>query len=541
MAASPSGGPRADRSVDKEPTASAARLRGILIALCAALALVVAGNSALAIALPDIAVDLEADQGQLTWIIDAYALTFAALLLSAGLAADRLGRRTVLVAGLIIFGVASVASAFSPDPDWFIALRAVSGVGAAAIFPVTLSALVDAYPPERRTFAIAVWSGVSSAGAVAGTIVAGFLLEAFWWGSVQLVFGGIALLLIVPVMVLVAQRRDPSLSADVPGAIWSIVALGGIVFGIIEGPQRGWDDPLTIVSLALGVTGLIGFIVHQLRSRTPSLDVRLFRNRGLAAGSLIVTVQFFASLGLFVLAPQYLQLVQEYTPLGAALALLILPIGVGAGIGASVALARRFGQRVPGSLGLLLMAGGFALCAWALGDGADASLQTLIAGLVVYGVGFGMGITPGTELIIEGLPAERRSVASAVNDITREVGGVLGIAVLSSILVSAYRDEIAPAIAGLPDGAQELIESGAGAAIGAADAFGPAGAAIADAARDAFAVGLSASFWVAAALLAVTGVVCAVLAPGRPSVSVDVEPARAASAGAAGAAGAAGE
>lgn len=515
----------ASRPADAGPLTSPARLRGILIALCAALALVVAGNSALAIALPDIAVDLDADQGELTWIIDAYALTFAALLLSAGLAADRLGRRTVLVVGLIVFGVASVASAFSPDPDWFIALRAVSGIGAAAIFPVTLSALVDAYPPERRTFAIAVWSGVSSAGAVAGTIVAGFLLEAFWWGSVQLVFGGVALLLIVPVMILVAQRRDPSLSADVPGAIWSIVALGGIVFGIIEGPQRGWDDPLTISSLALGAVGLVGFIVHQLRSRTPSLDVRLFRNRGLAAGSLIVTVQFFASLGLFVLAPQYLQLVQEYTPLGAALALLILPVGVGAGIGGSVALAKRFGQGLPGSLGLLLMAGGFALCAWTLGDGAEASIAVLVAGLVVYGVGFGMGITPGTELIIEGLPAERRSVASAVNDITREVGGVLGIAVLSSILVSAYRDEIGPAIAELPDAAQEVIESGAGAAIGAADAFGPAGDAIADAARDAFAVGLGTSFWVAAAVLAVTSVVCALLAPGRVSRDARDEPA----------------
>lgn len=311
-------------------------LRAILITLCAALALVVAGNSALAIALPDIAEDLGADQSELTWIIDAYAVTFAALLLTAGLAADRLGRRSVLVVGLAVFGAASVASAFAPDPGWLIALRAISGIGAAAIFPVTLSALIDAYPPERRTFAIAVWSGVSSAGAVAGTILAGVLLEVFWWGSVQLLFGGVALLLIIPALVLVAQRRDRSLSADLPAAVWSILALGGIVFAIIEGPQRGWDDPLTVGAMVLGVVGLVGFIVHQLRSSTPSLDVRLFRNRGLAAGSLIVTVQFFASLGLFVLAPQYLQLVEEFSPLGAALALLVLPIGVGAGIGASV-------------------------------------------------------------------------------------------------------------------------------------------------------------------------------------------------------------
>lgn len=499
-------------------------LRAILITLCAALALVVAGNSALAIALPDIADDLGADQGELTWIIDAYAVTFAALLLTAGLAADKLGRRSVLVVGLAVFGAASVASAFAPDPGWLIALRAISGIGAAAIFPVTLSALVDAYPPERRTFAIAVWSGVSSAGAVAGTIVAGLLLEVFWWGSVQLLFGGVALLLIVPAVLLVAQRRDRSLSADPAAAVWSILALGGIVFAIIEGPQRGWDDPLTIGTMALGVVGLIGFIVHQLRSRTPSLDVRLFRNRGLAAGSLIVTVQFFASLGLFVLAPQYLQLVEEFTPLGAALALLVLPIGVGAGIGAAVALAQRFGQRAPGSLGLLLMGAGFATCAWGLTEAADATIWVLAAGLVVYGVGFGMGITPGTELIIEGLPAERRSIASAVNDITREVGGVLGIAILSSILLDVYRDDIAPTVASLPEAAREVVDSGAAAAIGAAEAFGPAGAAVADAAREAFTAGFSAALWVGAIILAVAGVVCAAIAPGRSTTPTSSEP-----------------
>jgi MFS family permease len=159
---------------------TAGRLRALLVALCAALALVVAGNSALAIALPDIAADLGADQAELTWIVDAYALTFAALLLPAGIAADRVGRRTVIVAGLVVFGGAGVASAFAPDPATLIALRAVAGVGAAAVFPVTLSALVDAYPEERRGVAVAAWSAVSAAGAVAGTLVAGALLEVLW-------------------------------------------------------------------------------------------------------------------------------------------------------------------------------------------------------------------------------------------------------------------------------------------------------------------------------------------------------------------------
>ncbi|WP_247827374.1 MFS transporter [Arthrobacter antioxidans] len=502
-----------DAASEHRPVLAPSRLRALLIVLCAGLALVVAGNSALAIALPAIALDLGADQSELTWIIDAYALTFAALLLTAGIAADRVGRRTILVTGLLIFGLACVASAFSPDPTWFIALRALSGVGAAAVFPVTLSALVDAYPEERRTFAIGVWSGVSSAGAVAGTIVAGALLEAFWWGSVQLLFGFVALVIIVPVMVLVAQSRNRSLSLDPFGAVWSVVALAGLVFGVIEGPQRGWFDAITVISLAVGVVGLAAFIMHQLRSTAPSLDVRLFRNRGLAAGSLIVTVQFFASLGFFVLTPQYLQIVLEYTPLASALALLIIPVGVGTGIGLASALAGRYGPRIPGALGLLLMGVGFAVFATGLAGGLDASLWVMGAGVTVFGVGFGMGITPGTELIIEGLPAERRSVASAVNDITREVGGVLGIAVLSSILVSYYRSDITPALSGLPDQVRGIADSGAGAAIGIAGSLGPDGENLATAAREAFARGLSASMCVGAVVLVVAAIITAIIAP----------------------------
>ncbi|MBE0011307.1 MFS transporter [Arthrobacter sp. AET 35A] len=506
------------------PTLTPGRLRALLIVLCAGLALVVAGNSALAIALPDIAADLEADQSELTWIIDAYALTFAALLLTAGIAADRVGRRTILVIGLTIFGLACVASAFSPDTTWFIALRALAGIGAAAVFPVTLSALVDAYPEDRRTFAIGVWSGVSSAGAVAGTIVAGALLEAFWWGSVQLLFGIVALAIIVPVLFLVAQNRNRTLSLDPLGALWSIVALAGLVFGVVEGPQRGWFDPLTLVSLGVGVLGFIAFISHQLRSTAPSLDVRLFRNRGLAAGSLIVTVQFFASLGFFVLSPQYLQIVLEYSPLGSALALLVIPVGVGAGIGISGALSKRYGPRIPGSLGLLLMGVGFAVFATGLAEGLDASLWVMGIGVAIFGIGFGMGITPGTELIIEGLPAERRSVASAVNDITREVGGVLGIAVLSSILVSYYREDIRPALEGLPDQVREVVDSGAGAAIGVAESFGPDGENLANAAREAFAQGLSASMWFGAVILAVAALVTVILAPGSTTVEEGADP-----------------
>ena len=217
--------------------------------------------------------------------------------------------------GLAVFAAAGVASAFATDPAVLIALRALAGLGAAAVFPVTLSALVDAYPAERRAFAVGVWSGVSAAGAVLGTVVAGVLLEVFWWGSVQLVFGIVALALIPGVVRVVAQHRDPTLSLDPLGALLSALALTGLVFGVIQAPTAGWASAEVLAAFGLGLVALAGFVVHELRTAAPSLDVRLFARRGLAAGALLVSLQFFASLGLFVLAPQYLQIVSGWSPL----------------------------------------------------------------------------------------------------------------------------------------------------------------------------------------------------------------------------------
>lgn len=494
-------------------TSTPSRLRALLVLLCGALGLVVAGNSALAIALPDVAADLGADQTQLTWIIDAYALTFAALLLPAGIAADRVGRRTVLLVGLTVFAAANLASAFAPDPTWLIALRALAGVGAAAVFPVTLSALVDAYPPQRRGFAVAVWSGVSAAGAVLGTIVAGGLLELFWWGSVQLAFGVLAALLLPAVAVLVQQNRDPSLSLDPVGALLSVLALTALVLAVVEAPQRGWTSPEILGAFALAALATAAFVRHELRTAHPSLDVRAFAEPGLAAGSILVSLQFFASLGLFVLAPQYLQLVREQTPLQAAASLLVIPVGVGGGTALAPVLLARVGPRVPAVAGLLAMAAGFALLALTLGSPDGAERWALAVGLVGFGFGFGLAITPGTVLILDGLPPERRSVASAVNDLAREVGGVLGIAVLSSALVSRYRDEVAASLPDLPSGLREVVDDGAGGAVAAGSALGVEGEPVVLAAQQAFALGLSTSFWVAAVALGIGAVVCAVLVP----------------------------
>lgn len=484
-------------------------LRSLLVLLCAALALVVAANSSLAVALPEVAVDLGAGQADLTWAIDGYALTFAALLLPAGIAADRWGRRSVLTAGLLVFGGANLASAFAGSAEGLVALRALSGVGAAAVFPVTLSALVDAYPPERRGFAIAVWSGVTGAGAVLGTLVAGALLEGFWWGSIQVVFGAAALALVPGVLAVVAQRRNPALPLDVPGAALSVLGLGGLVYAVVEGARQGWDETAVLVAGGASALGIGGFIVHELRTAHPSLDVRLFRHRGLAAGSLLTSLQFFASLGMFVLAPQWLQVVRGYSPLQAALALLVIAVGTGIGTGLATKVLAAVGAPAAAATGLVVMATGFAVLAVGLDS---APLGVLGVGVLLFGLGFGLSLTPGTMLIIEGLPADRRSVASAVNDITREVGGVLGIAVLSSVLLTGYRDAVADTAAGLPDGVSAAVRDGAGQALGVAASLGADGGAVATAARAAFTEGLSDAFWVASAVLAATALAVVALA-----------------------------
>lgn len=501
---------------------SPARLRLLLIALCIALALVVAGNSALAIALPDIAADLDASQSDLTWIIDAYALAFAALLLPAGIAADRFGRRTTLTVGLLIFAGANIVSGFSTDPETFIAWRAVAGAGAAAVFPVTLSALIDAYPAERRAFAIAVWSAVSAAGAVLGTLIAGGLLEVLEWPSIQFAFGAMAALLIIPTLILVAENKRPGLSLDPWGALWSAIGLAALVWAIIETPVLGIDDPLVIGAYVVAAFALTAFVVHELRTKEPALDVRLFRSRGLSTGSLIVSLQFFASLGFFVISPQYLQIVLELTPLGAAVALLAVAIGVGPGTAISTALIRRFGATVPGTLGLAVMGGGFALMAGMLGTG-DPNLWLAGLGVFVFGLGFGIAITPGTVLIIDGLPAERRSVASAVNDITREVGGVIGIAILGTILAVGYAASLETP-EGLPEELVEVIEESAGAGLAIAEEAPFGGDELAVEIRSAFEQGTADAFWVASGVTLGAAVLVAIIGPrGRRPEDADAD------------------
>lgn len=482
-------------------------LLALLVLMCTALALVIGANSSLSVALPDVAADLGASQTELSYVVNVYALVFAALLLPVGLAADRYGRRPFLVAGLLVFGGASLASAFADDPTALILLRALAGTGAAAVMPATLSVLVDAYPPERRSFAVSIWAGVSGAGAMLGVLLSGVLLELFWWGSVQLAYGVAAVAVAAAAALIVPASRNPALVVDLWGGLLSLIGLSGLVLGVLEGPERGWTDPVTLVALGLGAAGLAAFVRYELGADDPMLDVRLFRSRGLSAGSALVFLQFFAAFGFFFLAPQFLQFVQGHDALGAALRLLPLIGGIAPASVLGPRLLDRYGSRVLGSAGMAVMAGSFVL----FGLVAEGPYWQFAAALVVLGLGFGTAITPGTQLIIDGLPADRRTLSAAVNDVTREVGGALGGAVAASVLVAVYGRDLVTT--GLPPEAAAQAEDGVAAAVGVAEGLGPQGAALAASAREAFTAGYQVSLYAAAGALLLGAVVAALLAP----------------------------
>jgi EmrB/QacA subfamily drug resistance transporter len=493
-------------------------LGALLALMCTALALVIGANSSLSVALPDLAADLGATQTELSYVVNAYALVFAALLLPVGFAADRYGRRGFLVAGLAVFGAASLASAHVSSPEAVIVLRGVAGLGAAAVMPATLSVLVDAFPPERRTFAVSVWAGVSGAGAMLGVLLSGVMLEFFWWGSVQVAYGVAAAVVAVAAFAVVSPSRNPSLSLDPVGGGLALVGLSGLVLGVIEGPERGWTDPLTLTALVVGLLALAGFVRWEATADAPMLDVRLFRNPGLAAGSALVFLQFFAAFGFFFLAPQFLQFVQGHDALGAALRLLPLALGIGPASNLGPKLLERFGSRWVGAFGMGQMAVAFALFAQ-LGDGP---YWRFAAALVVFGFGFGLAITPGTQLIIDGLPADRRTLSAAVNDVTREVGGALGGAVAASVLVAVYGAQLTTT--GLPEPAAEAAEEGVAAALGVAGQLGPQAAALVVSATSAFTDGYRVALLVGAAVLLAGAFVSGLVAP-RETPAPQDEPA----------------
>jgi EmrB/QacA subfamily drug resistance transporter len=489
----------------------------ILAVLCVSLFVIVMDNTIVNVALPTLARELDAGTSSLQWIVDAYTLVFAGLLLAAGGLGDRFGRKGALLAGLALFGAFSAAGAFASSTGQLISARAVMGVGAALIFPTTLAIVVNVFTePRERAAAIGIWTAIAGVGVALGPISGGWLLEHFSWGSVFLVNVPVTVAGIVGTLVLVPRSRDPRAPRlDLPGLALSIAGVTLLVWSLIEAPSHGWISATTIGGIAGAAVLLAVFSWWERRVPAPLLDVNLFRNMRFTAASLAITLGFFALFGFIFLVTQYLQLVKGYSALQAGVRTLPFAIAMVVAAVSSPKVVQRIGTKVVVAAGLALMAGGFAIAST---NDASTSYTVIASAMVLMGFGLGSAAAPATESILASLPREKAGVGSAVNDTTREVGGTLGVAVLGSVMASVYGGRILDALSGtpLPAGLRAAAGDSLAAALQIAGGVGgAAGRGIAFAAQDAFVQAFQIGSVVTGAVALVGAVIALLFLPAR--------------------------
>jgi EmrB/QacA subfamily drug resistance transporter len=488
------------------------RILGVLV-----LALLVTSidHTIINVALPRIVRDLDATAAQLQWVVAAYTVVFAGLLLTAGTLGDRFGRRHALATGLVTFLAGSIVSASAGSTTMLIIGRGVMGVGGALIMPTTLSILVNAFgDPRERAKAIATWTAASGAGIALGPIVGGALMRSFSWSSVFWINVPLLALAFIGTMHLVPDSRDTKVTRlDPAGALLSIVAISSLVYAVIEGPERGWASSPTMTSFMVAAMAGALFVRWELRHDEPMLDMRLFVNRSFSAGSVAIAMLFFAMAGTVFLQAQYLQFILDYTPLVAGAALVPAALGMIVGTGIGAHLSGNLGGRVAVVTGTALAAGGVAVQA-ALIDGT--SYVPTGVGLLLFGLGAGIAMPAATELIMSTLPPSRAGVGSAVNDTVRELGGALGVAVIGTVAASTFASDLQGGldrIGGVPQNLRAVVTDNVGAALEVSQRLGSDGAEVAAAARDAFVTSMSTSLWVGVGLAAVATVIAFVHLP----------------------------
>ncbi|MEO1058724.1 MAG: DHA2 family efflux MFS transporter permease subunit, partial [Actinomycetota bacterium] len=477
--------------VERSPAQSAL----IIITLCLSVVVIIAGVASLNVAIPTIGRELQATQSQLQWIIDAYAIALAALLLPAGALGDRFGRKKLMVIGYVGLVASAIWAASTNDINSLIVARAMGGAFSALIFPGTLSTITNVIPPARRGFAVAMWTASASLGGTLGSLGAGALIESFWFGSIFAALAVIGVLIGMMTAFFVPETSDPThANLDPIGSVSSIVGLGALTLGIIEGPVKGWSSTLVITSFIVAVIGLTVFITWELRTSRPLLDVRLFKLRGFSTGSVSIFLQFFAAFGFFFIAAQYLAFVFGYSPFVIGAAFLPLGLSIPLASGMAPKLAERFGRGPIGGIGLGVLATGSALFTL-LGTGSE--YWAFAVAVLVFGVGMGLAAPPATEAIVEALPARKQGVASAINDVSRELGGALGIALIGSMFTSGYQRGIDDA--DLPPELTDVVREAPAIGLGVAAEAGEAAPTIVGSVEQAVTDGFSLGMWFAAA------------------------------------------
>ena len=482
--------------------------------LALSLFVVTVGNTILNVGLPTIRDDLGASSSQLQWIVDGYLLVFAGLLLTAGSLGDRFGRRRALVTGLVVFGVGSTLAALSDSANALIASRALMGLGAAGIMPTTLSILTNIFPAHERPKAIAAWAAVSGLGIAVGPVTGGWLLEHFSWNSMFLVnLPVVALCLLgaaapgagVARPVAPAARHRGRRCSRSPGS-------RTVVWGLIEAPERGWTNGMILGAFALGAAILAAFVAWQRRTAHPMLDVGVFRNLRFSAASLSITFVFFALMGVLFFLTTYMQTVLGYSALETGVRVLPVAFGMILATRASVPLVDRLGTKVVVAAGLTTVATALGLFT---GFEVDSGYAIVAAALFLMGTGMGLAMTPATEAIMGTLPTAKAGIGSAMNDVVREVGGTLGVAVLGSLLSSTFSSGMTDAVAGLPPEQAEAASDSVGAAHAVAAHAGAGAARLVGAADQAFVEAMATTATIAAGVALLGALIAAAFLPAR--------------------------
>ncbi|MEV6262909.1 MFS transporter [Streptomyces sp. NPDC051784] len=511
----PSGAPGVAPRV---PEAVHRRRWAILGVLMFSLLIVVLDNSILNVAVKTIAspapTGIGATQSELEWAINSYTLVFAGMLFTAGLLGDRVGRKKVLLAGILVFGLGSALAAFSSSPGQLVTWRALMGLGAAFVMPATLAVLMNVFERDEQPKAIGIWAGSVGLGIAIGPITGGLLLEHFWWGSIFLVNVPVVVVALIAMVVLVPDSKDPAPGrVDPLGVVLSIIGLVLLVYGIIRGGElASFTDVTVLAPLIGGLLVLTAFVWHEKRSSHPSIDISYFRKPAFAAAVAAIALVFFALMGVTFFSAFYLQSVRGYTALQSGL--LILPLAAAQMIFAPRArlVVDRFGAKAVCTVGMLLVAGG--LSAFAL-FGADTPLWVLCLVFFVQGTGMAHIMPPVTVAVMQALPRERAGSGSAINNTFRQVGGALGIAVLGSVLSTVYRGDIEGHLGAVPDAARDVAGESIEATLGVAERMGPAGRPLVAAANDAFISAMHVTALGSAAVALIGAVVVAVFLPGR--------------------------
>ncbi|MEU0671503.1 MFS transporter [Streptomyces sp. NPDC006172] len=487
----------------------------ILVVLCLSTLVLVVDSMALTVAVPSMTEELGASAQDTQWILDSYILVFVGLLLTSGSLGDRFGRRKVMLAGLLLFGAASLAATFCTTPGEVIASRVAMGVGGALIMPSTLSILITVFDEEERGKAMAAWGSVSMLGLVGSPVLGGLLIDHFSWQSIFLINVPVVALAVVAGVTLMPESKGPYQKADPLGAVLSAAGMTALVWWIIEIPQHGAFTGWGGVTFAAAVVLLAGFVIWENVTPSPMVPLVLFKQRNFSGGSLSLTLVQIGNGGLLLVLTQYLQFVLGYSALKAGLAFLPLAVTALIGNGGGVKLAAKIGDRFVILAGMLVMAASFALLTTVEADGG---FTVPAVGLALLGLGAGLAMPAAVAALMGTIPEDKAGVGSALNDTVQQAGTALGIAILGSLLTHGYRAEM-PADA--PEQARHSI-------VGALATAGD-DATLAQAAREAFTSSMTTTFTVSAVGVLAAAVLATLVmrdkkpAPQTPNTPQDAE------------------